>query len=79
MASRLSRWMQRLAAPFRRGKDASASAEGDPLLRAADSLRSLLDDPSIPAEIRSELAADYAEVEAMQLARAGAVPLWPLQ
>jgi len=65
MASRLSRWMQRLAAPFRRGEDASTAADGDPLLRAADSLRSLLDDPSIPAEIRSELAADYAEVEAM--------------
>ncbi len=36
----------------------------DPLGRAADSLRSLLDDPSIPAAVRDSLAADYAEVEA---------------
>ncbi len=65
MASALTRWMQRLAARFRRGETASTTAGEDPLLRAADSLRSLLDDASIPAEIRSELAADYAEVEAM--------------
>jgi len=36
----------------------------DPLGRAADSLRALLDDPSIPPAIRESLAADYAEVEA---------------
>jgi len=43
---------------------AGPDAESPPLLRAADSLRALLDDPSIPAEVRTALAADYAEVEA---------------
>src|SRR5690606_23857157 len=35
------------------------------LAQAADSLRALLDDPSIPADIRASLSEDYAEVQAM--------------
>lgn len=35
------------------------------LLRAADSLRALLDDPAIPASIRASLATDYARIESM--------------
>ncbi|MCX7555693.1 GTP-binding protein [Xanthomonadaceae bacterium JHOS43] len=35
------------------------------LLRAADSLRALLDDPSIPAQVRASLAADYGRIEIM--------------
>jgi GTPase len=34
-------------------------------LRAVESLRALLDDPSIPAQLREQLADEYAEVEAM--------------
>ena len=33
--------------------------------RVADSLRSLLDDPTIPASVRSELAADFSRIEGM--------------
>jgi small GTP-binding protein len=33
--------------------------------RVADSLRSLLDDPTIPASVRSELASDFARIESM--------------
>ena len=33
--------------------------------RVADSLRSLLDDPTIPASVRSELAADFSRIESM--------------
>jgi len=33
--------------------------------RVADSLRNLLDDPSVPASIRSELASDFARIESM--------------
>jgi GTP-binding protein Era len=58
----LRRWGRR----FRRSDAAAPSAgSGDPLLQAADSLRALLADASIPTEVRAELAADYAEVEAM--------------
>jgi small GTP-binding protein len=35
------------------------------LLRAAESLRALLDDAAIPSDLRESLAADYAQVEAM--------------
>lgn len=65
MASRLTRLLHRLATPFRRVEAIPDGAASDPLLRAADSLRSLLDDPSIPAEVRRELASDYAEVESL--------------
>jgi len=33
--------------------------------RVADSLRNLLDDPTIPASVRSELAADFGRIETM--------------
>ncbi|HEV2679788.1 MAG TPA: Era-like GTP-binding protein, partial [Rhodanobacter sp.] len=33
--------------------------------RVADSLRSLLDDPTIPASVRSELASDFGRIESM--------------
>lgn len=33
--------------------------------RVAESLRSLLDDPTIPASVRSELAVDFARIESM--------------
>lgn len=33
--------------------------------RVADSLRRLLDDPTIPASVRSELASDFARIESM--------------
>lgn len=63
-------WLQRLRQRLRRNGtaepvDAPPTASGDPLLKAADSLRALLQDSSIPDEVRSALAADYAEVEAM--------------
>lgn len=53
---------------FRRrgGGAASAPRDGDAhLLRAADSLRALLDDPAIPAQVRASLAADYGRIEVM--------------
>lgn len=63
---------ERLAARFRRRPDAGDTASPRPrgagddhLARAADSLRELLHDPSIPADVRSALAADYAQIEAM--------------
>ncbi len=59
--SRWSSWWRRL----RRREQAPERDGDDHLLRAADSLRRLLDDPSIPAEVRESLAADYAQVEAM--------------
>jgi GTPase len=45
-------------APAERGGDAHR-------LRAVDSLRALLDDPSIPPELRAQLGAEYAEIEDM--------------
>ncbi len=39
--------------------------QGNHLAQAADSLRSLLQDRSIPPDVREALAADYAQVEAM--------------
>jgi len=60
----LSELLRRLTGRAARGQPKAAAGD-DPLLKAADSLRALLDDPSIPAEVRAELAADYAEVEAM--------------
>lgn len=59
----MSSLRERLRRLFRSGSGHAPSRQ-DPLGRAADSLRALLDDPSIPAEIRESLAADYAEVEA---------------
>ncbi|WP_266169996.1 GTP-binding protein [Dyella subtropica] len=59
---RLRRWLT--------PEDAGAAtvtptANGHPDTRMADSLRHLLDDPGIPPDIRSELAADFGRVEAM--------------
>jgi len=56
---RLRRWLT----PEEAGAAAAAPAGGD--TRMADSLRHLLDDPGIPADIRSELAADFGRVEGM--------------
>ncbi len=45
-------------------KPTTQPARGDThLLRAADSLRALLDDASIPSSIRSSLAADFSRIE----------------
>jgi GTPase len=60
---RLHRLWPRQPAPAT-GEPAPRRGEGH-LLSAADSLRALLDDPSIPAEVRQQLADDYAEIEAM--------------
>ena len=50
----------------RRGDPVTAADEGqEHLLRAADSLRALLDDASIPAPVRASLAADYSRIELM--------------
>jgi small GTP-binding protein len=59
VSSLRQRWRQLWS---RRG--AGGGERKDPLGRAADSLRALLDDPSIPPAVREALAADYAEVEA---------------
>lgn len=59
-------WWRRLAA--RLGGDRAARpprAAGDPLESAADSLRRLLDDPSVPPAVRDALRADYEAVRAM--------------
>ncbi len=45
--------------------DTAAQAGETNLLRAADSLRALLDDRAIPASIRTGLAADYSRIELM--------------
>ena len=52
---------------LRRGRDERATARsGDShLLRAADSLRALIEDPAIPGAIRASLAADYGRIEVM--------------
>ncbi len=47
-------------------QDKPAPDSGDEhLLKAADSLRQLLDDDKIPSAVRAELAEDYRQVEAM--------------
>ncbi|MFA5684865.1 MAG: GTP-binding protein [Lysobacteraceae bacterium] len=57
MTSLRERWRR-----WRSGRP--AGERDDPLGRAADSLRALLDDPAIPPALRATLAAEYAEVEA---------------
>lgn len=52
------RW-RRLLHRGRAGPDADSGGDAN-LLRAADSLRALLDDRSIPASVRASLAADYS-------------------
>ena len=50
----------------READSTTAPHDGDAhLLRAADSLRALLDDPAIPAQVRASLAADYGRIEVM--------------
>ncbi|MCB1560314.1 MAG: GTP-binding protein [Xanthomonadales bacterium] len=67
MINRLRAWWQRRSD----GDVASATeaiskqAGDDHVARAATSLRGLLDDPSIPPEVRDSLASDYRDVEAM--------------
>ncbi|HRQ64624.1 MAG TPA: GTP-binding protein [Xanthomonadaceae bacterium] len=62
MISRIARWWK----GRRRNADSTPAHDGDDhLLRAADSLRRLIEDRSIPREVREALAADYAQVEAM--------------
>ncbi|KRF00347.1 GTP-binding protein HSR1 [Frateuria sp. Soil773] len=56
---RLRRWL----APT--GAAPAEPPRGDVSGRVADSLRSLLDDPSIPPALRGELAADFARIESM--------------
>lgn len=62
-------WGDALRRWWRRGSDDAAArppeGEDSHLDRAAGSLRALLDDPSIPADVREGLAAEYAQVEAM--------------
>lgn len=60
LRQRLSDWWRRT-----RASDGTQAEGGSHLEQAAGSLRALLDDPSIPAGIRAELAADYAQVEQM--------------
>ena len=49
-----------------RADDAAATARGDAHnLQAAASLRALLDDPNIPASVRTSLAADFGRLESM--------------
>ncbi len=58
-------WRERWRRLRRRG-DAPMARGGDShLLRAADSLRALLDDPAIPGTVRASLAADYGRIEVM--------------
>src|SRR6185437_3529402 len=49
------------------GHDAATPSPRDSAgsTRVADSLRNLLDDPTIPASVRSELAADFGRIESM--------------
>lgn len=50
----------------RSSENHSPPRDGDAhLLRAADSLRALLDDPVIPVQVRASLAADYGRIEVM--------------
>ena len=61
-------WWRRLRSRVRRDpvQDAQPAARADAgSNRVADSLRSLLDDPTIPASVRSELAADFSRIEDM--------------
>src|SRR6185312_16145344 len=47
------------------GTAAPSPRDGAGSTRVADSLRNLLDDPTIPASVRSELAADFGRIETM--------------
>lgn len=61
-------WRDALQRWWLRGAESAGVARSGPdthLDDAADSLRALLEDPSIPRDVRDALAADYAQVEAM--------------
>lgn len=58
------RWRQ-WTARLRKAPAQTDASQRSHLDHAADSLRALLDDPSIPRDVRDALAADYAQVEAM--------------
>jgi small GTP-binding protein len=59
-------WRERVLRWLGGGAPAPEAPRDDSHLgQAADSLRALLSDPSIPAALRDSLAADYAQVEAM--------------
>ncbi|WP_049623427.1 GTP-binding protein [Frateuria defendens] len=60
---RLRGWLKPATAPA--PADAPPAPSGGAHQRVADSLRSLLDDPTIPAAVRGELAADFGRIEAM--------------
>ena len=63
----MSRWqhfVDRVGSLVRGGADTPATTD-DPLESAADSLRALIDDPSVPATVRDALRADYEQVRAM--------------
>jgi small GTP-binding protein len=55
---------QQVRSRLRRG-DADADADAAAHDRVADSLRALLDDPAVPAEVRAELAGEFRRVERM--------------
>ena len=62
-------WWRRLRDRIRRdsARDAiePAPRTGAGVTRVADSLRNLLDDPAIPASVRSELAGEFRRIESM--------------
>ena len=60
-----ARWRALRQAPSDPPPTPAARGGDRHLARAADSLRQLLDDPAIPADVRASLAADYAQIEAM--------------
>lgn len=57
-------WRRWFGSGNKKTEDSARSGDTH-LLRAADSLRALLDDPTIPASIRASLSADYARIESM--------------
>ncbi len=59
-------WLARLRKRWRHAQTEHAAPRADgPADQASAALRALLDDPSIPAAVRSELGADFARLEAM--------------
>jgi len=63
--ARLGRWWRRDDNDDEAPQEPAPRAGDAHLLRAADSLRALLDDTSLPPELREQLAVEFAEVEAM--------------
>jgi len=65
MTMRLPRFVEHWRERWRQRGSAVPPPGDDPLQRTADSLRALLDDPAVPAEVRESLAAEYAELQAL--------------